>query len=555
MGFFSTKDQLGYQARFEAIRRSQAVIEFDLDGKVLDANDVFLQVLGYTLDEVRGRHHSLFVAAADRDSNGYRDFWAALRRGEFQRAEYKRLTKGGRPVWIEASYNPVLGPDGKPVSIIKIATDVTSRKLAAAADAARIAAIGRSQAVIEFRLDGTIVSANANFLATMGYALDEVQGRHHSMFVEPEERDSIEYRQFWEALNRGEFQAAEYKRIGKGGREVWIQATYNPVLDLDGKPAGVVKFATDVTAQKLAQAEAAAMTRAQAVIEFKMDGTILTANDLFLGVVGYSLAEIQGRHHSMFVDSQYRETAAYREFWAALNRGESQTAEFKRIGKGGHEVWLQATYNPVLDLSGKPIKVVKLATDVTRQANARFGAGRIGELMQSMATGAEELSASIREITLSMAKSKDRTTETFNLVVDADQATQQLSDSAEAMGSVVETINSISGQINLLALNATIESARAGEAGKGFAVVANEVKTLARQSGDATKKIALSIDAMRKVTGDVVGSLNAIRAAMQDVLNYVGTTAAAVEQQGAVASQISSNTQRAADEANRIGAL
>ena len=236
---------------------------------------------------------------------------------------------------------------------------------------AQAAAISKSQAVIEFNMDGTIITANQNFLDTLGYRLEEIQGKHHSMFVSPEMRDSAEYRGFWVNLNRGEFQAAEYKRIAKGGREIWIQASYNPIFDRSGKPCKIIKFATDITAQKIRSMEDAgkisAIGRAQAVIEFNLDGTIITANDNFLGALGYSLAEIQGKHHSMFVAPAERDSNTYREFWARLNRGEFQSGEFKRFGKGGKEVWILASYNPILDDTGKPFKVVKFASDVSAQ--------------------------------------------------------------------------------------------------------------------------------------------------------------------------------------------
>jgi len=226
--------------------------------------------------------------------------------------------------------------------------------------AAQAAAVSRSQAVIEFNLDGTVITANDNFLNALGYTLGEIQGKHHGMFVSPAERDSTAYREFWAALNRGEFQAAEYKRIGKGGKDVWILASYNPVLDEKGKPFKVVKFATDVTAQKTRNADLAgqidAIGKSQAVIEFKLDGTIIQANENFLRALGYTLGDIAGRHHSMFIDQAEREGPAYREFWAALGRGEFQAGEFKRIGKGGREVWIQASYNPILDLNGKPLR-------------------------------------------------------------------------------------------------------------------------------------------------------------------------------------------------------
>ena len=231
--------------------------------------------------------------------------------------------------------------------------------------AGQVEAINKSQAVISFEMDGTIITANDKFLNAMGYRLEEIEGKHHSIFMDPAERESDEYKEFWEALNRGDYQAAEFKRIGKDGREVWIQATYNPILDSDGKPFKVVKFATDVTRRKLRNADFAgqveAINKSQAVISFEMDGTIITANDKFLDLIGYRLEEIKGRHHNIFMDPAERESDEYKEFWEALNRGEYQAAEFKRIGKGGREIWIQASYNPILDLNGKPFKVVKFA--------------------------------------------------------------------------------------------------------------------------------------------------------------------------------------------------
>ena len=240
--------------------------------------------------------------------------------------------------------------------------------------AGQVAAINKSQAVIAFNLDGTVIDANENFLKALGYTLEEVRGKHHSLFVDEAYKQSYEYKEFWAKLNRGEYQAAEYKRIGKGGREVWIQASYNPILDASGKPFKVVKYATDVTRQKLTnvdyQGQIAAIKKALAVIEFNMDGTVITANENFLKALGYTLDEIKDKHHSMFVDEAFRQSFEYKEFWAKLNRGEYQAAEYKRIGKGGKEVWIQASYNPILDLNGKPCKVVKYATDITAQKNA-----------------------------------------------------------------------------------------------------------------------------------------------------------------------------------------
>jgi methyl-accepting chemotaxis protein len=559
LGMFSWRNSTAARdalAQAAAIGESQAVIEFNMDGTIITANENFLKAIGYTLPEIMGKHHGMFVEPSERDSAAYREFWAKLNRGEYQASEYKRIGKGGKEVWIEASYNPVRDANGKPFKVVKFATDVTAKKIRSMEYIGKVDAILRAQAVIEFNMDGTILTANENFLKAMGYSLAEIQGKHHSMFAEPAMRESAEYREFWAKLNRGEYAAAEYKRIGKGGKEVWILASYNPILDERNKPFKVVKFATDVTEQKLSTAnlagQIAAIGKSQAVIEFNMDGTIITANENFLGALGYTLEEIRGRHHSMFVDPAERDSPAYREFWAKLNRGEYQAAEYKRFGKGGKEVWIQASYNPILDLNHKPYKVVKYATDVTQQVLVRIGNERVRSMMDSVAAGAEELNASVREISEAMVKSKETASDAVQRVENADGQAKRLSSAAESMSGIVEIIGDITGQINLLALNATIESARAGEAGRGFAVVAAEVKNLANQAKQATDKITNEIGSLNGISGEVVEALNSIKHAIQSVSEYVTSTAAAVEEQSTVTSEMSSSMQRAAAEAASI---
>ncbi len=368
------EQMLEYRGQIAAINKSQAVIEFTPDGKILSANDNFLNAVGYSLDEIVGRHHSMFVEPTYSSSQEYRDFWAKLGRGEFDSAQYKRFGKGGKEIWIQASYNPILDEQGQTLKVIKYATDISAQKLKEADFTGQLQAIGKAQAVIEFDLDGNILTANDNFLNAVGYSLEEVRGHHHSMFVEPEYRSSPEYKMFWEKLGRGEYDADQYKRITKTGKEIWIQASYNPIMDMNGKPFKVVKYATDITAQKLQEADFSgqldAISKAQAVIEFNLEGKILTANDNFLNTLGYTLDEIKGRHHSMFVDDAYRTSAEYKMFWEKLGRGEYDSAQYKRYGKGGKEIWIQATYNPIMDMNGKPFKVVKYATDVTEQVKA-----------------------------------------------------------------------------------------------------------------------------------------------------------------------------------------
>lgn len=236
-------------------------------------------------------------------------------------------------------------------------------------------ALDRVQALIEFNLDGTVVSANENFLSIFGYESDEIVGKHHRIFCDPDYVKSDEYAELWKKLGRGEYHAAEFKRLAKGGKEIWLQASYNPVLDKDGQPVRVVKFATDVTAAKLQTAEyegkIRAINRAQAVIEFELDGTVITANENFLSIFGYSLDDVVGKHHRIFCDPGYAESPEYAQFWQKLGRGEYEADEFKRLTKDGAEVWLQASYNPIFDMEGRPRKVVKFAADITDEVQKR----------------------------------------------------------------------------------------------------------------------------------------------------------------------------------------
>ena len=232
-----------------AIEKSLAIIEFTLDGTILRANPNFLNLLGYERTEVIGRHHGIFVETGYRNSPAYAEFWADLRDGKANVAQFKRIAKDGHEVWIEASYNPICDASGKPYKVVKIATDVTRQKTEYADLHGQIQAIKKSLAVIEFDMQGTILDANPNFLLLTGYSRDEIVGRHHSLFVERATRDSAEYADFWRILRRGEFHRGKFKRIGKGNKPVWIEATYNPIFDLNGKPVKVVKYASDISGQ------------------------------------------------------------------------------------------------------------------------------------------------------------------------------------------------------------------------------------------------------------------------------------------------------------------
>jgi len=443
---------------------------------------------------------------------------------------------------------------------------------------ATIEALSRSQGVIEFSMDGTIITANENFLKALGYRREEIQGKHHNMFVEPGYRDSAEYRKFWADLNRGIYQAAQFKRLGKGGKEVWIEASYNPVLDRRGHPYKVVKIAIDVSAQKAVFADLLgkidAINRSQGMIEFELDGTVIGANQNFLDLLGYRLEEIKGKHHSMFVEPAYRDSAEYRQFWDRLRRGEYQAAQYKRVGKGGKEVWIEASYNPVMDLNGRPWKVVKIATDLTgrKAENAAlahdFEMG-VKQLVNAVASSAEnmqataqdlaasaeqtnqqsstvsvasdELAASVTEISRQLTVANDVIGTAVSEAQNSERMVAQLVEAASKIGDVTRMIADIASQTNLLALNATIEAARAGEAGKGFAVVAAEVKALATQTARATEEIGQHVDGIQSVTQATASTIAEIVKTISQVSEISTSISGAVEEQSAATREVSMN--------------
>jgi len=368
-------------------------------------------------------------------------------------------------------------------------------------------------------------------------------------------------------------------RIGQRTFDILV----TPLVDRGARNGFVVEW-TDATERLLNldyAAQISAIKRAQAVVCFALDSTVTEVNDNFLRLMGYSRDEVMGQKHRMFVDPAFAESAEYRAFWDNLRNGRHQTAQFRRVGKNGKQVWIEAAYNPIPDDSGKIVKIVKYATDISAQvallANLKalidqnFGeidgaiglsqseataaaaaAGETSSNVHAVAASAEQLAASIGEISQSMSKSRMATESAFQQIVSVGKNTETLATAAQEMNGIVGLIRSVASQINLLALNATIESARAGEAGKGFAVVASEVKNLAVQASKATEQISSEIEGIQATSREVAGGLGAIRDAVTMVRESVAVTASAVEEQSAVTRGMSANMQSASDAVSTV---
>lgn len=478
------------QATLEALSRSQAVIEFLPNAEIVTANANFLRVMGYDLSEIVGQKHSVFVPADERNSDAYERFWDRLRSGEAQTAEYRRIGKGGKEIWIQGTYTPVLSRAGKVVKIVKFAIDITDQKRQNADYEGQIAAINRSQAVIEFTLDGTIVNANQNFLTTVGYSLDEVKGKHHRIFVDAGERDGPEYLALWDALRQGRYQSAEFKRMRKDGKPVYIQATYNPITDAFGRLTKVVKFATDVTAQvqeRLRRAEA------QRAIDADLDEITVSVSNASRQAVSAAGASNQVSANVQSVASGAEEMAA------SVNEISVQVSQALKVSTDAvtQARETNVVVSGLLSAAQRIGEVVDLIDKIAGQTNllalnATIEAARAGEAGKGFAVVASEVK--------NLATQTARATEEIGSQISETQATTRAA--VEAIEKIAVTISQINDISGMIATAVEEQSA-----------VTREMSINMQTASQGVNEISTSMNEIAQATSHVDGAARKVREA------------------------------------------
>ena len=514
-----------FQGQLDAIASAQGVVELDMDGNVLAANQLYLNALGYAREDAIGRNNSEFVGDQYANSPEYRELWRQLRQGNSQVGEYKELSVDGKEVWFQAAYNPIADHDGVIFKIVKYATDITEEKLKNLDYEGQIKAISATQAIIEFTVTGEIMRANQNFLDTMGYSMQEIEGKHHRMFVDPDYAKSNDYRTLWQDLARGETVAGEFKRYTSRGECIWLSASYTPLLDPDGKPFKVVKYAREITQE----------IEARERLESSVSQILEVVNAAGQGDLTQELA-VTGD------DPIGQMGEGIRAFFTKLKEIISSIDENAQLLSSAADE-MSALSDNMGDTAGK---TSQQATTVASSAE------EVSSNIQTVAAGAEEMSASIKEVASNAGEAARVAAEAVSAAETTNVTVTKLGESSAEIGNVIKVITSIAQQTNLLALNATIEAARAGEAGKGFAVVANEVKELAKQTAQATEEISQKIEAIQTDTKGAVDAISKIGMIIGQINDIQGTIAAAVEEQTSTTAEIARNVHEAAKGSSEI---
>jgi methyl-accepting chemotaxis protein len=600
---------IDYQGQIEALSRSYCIIELNLEGEIVTVNSNFLKLLGYTLRELKGKLHYIFLDPIYSNSAEYQAIWKSAHHGKNIGGDCKWLSKKGNEVWLQASYNLICDKNDNPLKIMILGRDITASKikyLLKEAEHNIFAKIINLTSIISYTdLKGYIIDINEKFLQASKYTREELIDSPHNIIRHPDMPKAV-FKQMWDTVHQGKISRKIIKNRAKDGTPYYVEAVIAPLPGSDGKTEKYMGVSYEITEQEIERQNMkgifAAIDASYTYIEFDPEGNILTANQNFLQLMEYQREEVIGKHHRMFIEPNLVKSSTYTQLWANLKNGQYQSDDFKKITKSGNDVWMQGFYIPVKDDMGRVVKVVKIAADITQQVKATIeyknrvkgysefigkvakgdlgqhveaegndefsvigenlnamvdglasitnqigeanntlwiALGQIQSTVNAQAVGASQQAAAVSEITVTLEEvrstSAQNLTKTKQLGEVAERVRREgaqgqqileqavagmetiherveniahtilaLSEQTQQIGEITDVVSNIAQQSKMLALNASIEAAKAGEAGKGFAVVAAEVKELAIQSQQSTAQVQKILQDIRRATDRAV---------------------------------------------------